>query len=46
MLGWEAKVPLRDGLAQTAEWLRAQRAVDSASSGQTPTATLNAQPRV
>ncbi len=46
VLGWQAKVPLRVGLGQTAEWLRAQRAVGSASGVQTPAATLNTQPRV
>ena len=27
MLGWEAQVELRDGLLETAEWLRAQQVV-------------------
>jgi len=35
LLGWEAQVPLRDGLAQTVDWLRSQRvgAVPEGASG-------------
>ncbi len=43
LLGWEARVDLRDGLAETVAWLRDQEREAAVNSSRSK---LNAQPRV